>query len=456
MNVTEALASFVVDTDEIPPLARERATLAIADTYATAVAGHIEPAVQVLRNGLLPLAGSGGSRVVGTETTTDPATAALLNGAAAHALDYDVISFAVSGFVGSATACALTALVEDGHEAAGEEVVTAYCLGWEAAAALARGINPLHYAKGWHPTATMGLMAATLASCRLLGLDVTATVSALAVAVADASGVKTMVGNMANPYHVGKGARNAVVAARLAAAGFKGHPDALGARQGFLNLFQGRDGYDLDSITGSLGTTWDLVEPGPVFKIYPCCGLIHSGLDAILALRAEYGLSPRDIEHVRVRVHEYVPGVMDVGVPSSGYQAKFSIPYCMAAGIQEGRVGLSAFTEVDPAIVALSERVSYDVHPDLHGGDTFFEKEFTEVIVTTRDAELTRRVARLQNRGTGRWADPADLHAKLTDCFAYAGVGSLADSEWKRLMAIDGPEPWQLWSPGLLQDRSTS
>lgn len=314
----------------------------------------------------------------------------------------------------------------------------------------------MHYAKGWHPTATMGLMAATLASCRLLGLDVTATVSALAVAVADASGVKTMVGNMANPYHVGKGARNAVVAARLAAAGFKGHPDALGARQGFLNLFQGRDGYDLDSITRSLGTTWDLVEPGPVFKIYPCCGLIHSGLDAILALCAEHELSPRDIEHVRVRVHEYVPGVMDVGVPSSGYQAKFSIPYCMAAGIQEGRVGLSAFTEVDPAIVALSERVSYDVHPDLHGGDTFFEKEFTEVIVTTRDAELTRRVARLQNRGTGRWADPADLHAKLTDCFAYAGVGSLADSEWKRLMAIDGPEPWQLWSPGLLQDRSTS
>jgi 2-methylcitrate dehydratase PrpD len=451
MNITQALATFAVHASEIPTLVRKRATLAIADTYATVVAGRAEPAVQVLHDGLVPLAGTGRSRVVGTARKMDPATAALLNGAAAHALDYDVISFAVSGFIGSATICALTALVEDGHEATGEDVVTAYCVGWEAAAALARGINPLHYAKGWHPTATMGLMSATFASCRLLGLDVSATVSALAVAVADASGVKTMIGNMANPYHVGKGARNAVVAARLAAAGFRGHSDALGARQGFLNLFQGPDGYDVGAITGSLGTAWDLVEPGPVFKVYPCCGLIHSGLDAVLALRAEHGLTARDIESVQVLVHEYVPGVMDVRIPSTGYEAKFSIPYCIAAGIKDGQVGLGAFTSVDPTTVALSERVTYGVHPELQGGDTFFEKEFTEVTITTHDRELTRRVQRLQNRGTGSWADREDLRKKLADCFAHGRVGELAEAEWKRIMAIDQSEPWQLWSPEVIR-----
>src|SRR5699024_6403574 len=99
VNITEELAKFTVHTvgSDIPPLVRERATLAIADTYAATVAGFGEESVQVLSDTLIPLAGTGGSRIVGADATVDPATAALLNAAAAHALDYDVISFAVSG-----------------------------------------------------------------------------------------------------------------------------------------------------------------------------------------------------------------------------------------------------------------------------------------------------------------------------------------------------------------------
>ena len=208
--------------------------------------------------------------------------------------------------------------------------------GGKGAAGLARGINPLHYSKGWHPTSTMSGFASTLAGCRLLGLDARATAMAIGIAVSEASGVKTMIGNMINAWHVGTGARNGVIAAQLASNGFSAHPAALEADQGFLNLFNGVGNYDIDAIVSSLGVTWDLLEPGPIFKVYPCCGLVHSALDAVLTLRAENGIDASEVRSVEVLVHEFVPRVMHIDVPQSGYAAKFSIPYCVATGLADG------------------------------------------------------------------------------------------------------------------------
>lgn len=472
--VTHALAAFVSETpdDAVPPDVRQRALWTIADTLATAAAGIPDQSTAVLRSGLLPSAGTGASRIVGTNLRTDPMTAALLNAACAHALDFDAISFAVSGFVGSATLSALAALAEDaegtggtdwmdgaggasqsgGNGGAGlpapvigRDVVTAYCLGWEAAAAVGRGVNPSHYAKGWHPTATLSHVAATAAAGRLLGLSPDRMASALSIAVSEASGVKTMIGNMLNPFHVGKAARNGVVAARLAGAGFDGNPTAFEARQGFLNLFNGPGTYDADAIVDHLGSRWDLADPGPVMKIYPCCGLMHSGLDAVLGLRQDYGLSAQDVESVTVRVHEYVPTVMHVTEPSTGYQAKFSVPYCTAAAVVDGRCDLATFDNVRPEIARWSERVAVEVHPDLRGGSTFFGEEFTEVVLETRSGSLVRRVPRMENRGTGANVAPEELASKLADCFRHGGVSGDAAAAWQAIMELDSDRPFVLW-----------
>jgi len=325
-------------------------------------------------------------------------------------------------------------------------VLTAFCLGWEVAAAVGRGVNTLHYAKGWHPTATLGLLAATAAACRLEGFDPAQTATALGIAVSEASGVKTMIGNMLNPWHTGKSARNAVVATRLTRAGFQGHPGALEADQGFLNLFNGPGQWDAGRITDGLGRRWDLDRPGPVFKIYPCCGLIHSGLDAVLALRAERRLRPEDVSSVEVRVHEFVPRVMHVDVPADGYAAKFSIPYCVGTALLAGAVGLDAFRDVDSRVVEYGRRVRTEVHPDLHGGETFLEREFTEVTLETAGGPLTRRVNRVQNRGSGDNFALGDLRSKFGDCLAHAGLGGAAAGEWERLLAAGGDEAWDLWA----------
>ncbi|HJQ94256.1 MAG TPA: MmgE/PrpD family protein [Acidimicrobiia bacterium] len=449
MSLSGTLAEFVVATDpaSIPMEARQNAVAAIADTMATTVGGSSQPAPLVARKTLLAQAGPGGSLVVGSNgRTTDPSTAALLNGMSAHALDFDVISFAVSGFVASAITCALAAIVEDRPgETPGEEVVTALVLGWESAAAIARVINPEHYARGWHPTATLSAIGAAMAASRLKGLDADQTRSALSVAVSEAGGVKTMIGNMLNPYHVGKGARTGVVAAELAAAGFVGHPDALDAPQGYLNVVQGPEAHRVELAIASVGTYWDLVDPGPIFKIYPCCGLAHSAMDAIHIMKKSGAWALDEVERVLVRVHEYVPKVMTVVDPQDGYQAKFSIPYCVAAAMCE-KTELDAFDAVDSEIVGVSKMVEFEVHPDLTGGETFLGAEFSEVVVTTRTGEHSQRVMRMSNRGTGSPVETAPLAGKFKHCLRFGGYRGDADEIWDRLTRTDGPEGFRYWS----------
>ena len=293
-TLDDALVEFVVDTPAaaVPGRARANAVDTIVDTVATTWAGIGEPGAAVIRDATLAVAARGPARVAGQTRTVDAAAAALCNASAAHALDYDAINFAASGFVGSATIAALSAVAEerglDPHD-----MVTSYCVGWEVGAVLGRALNPEHYDLGWHPTATLALMSATMGLARLVGLDHDQTRAALSVAVSEASGIKIMIGNMLNAYHVGKAARNAVTAVRLAEAGFLGHGHPLEASQGFLALFAGPAGPNTERALASVGAEWDLVNPGPVWKVHACCGLIHSAADAVADVRAARACPPR-------------------------------------------------------------------------------------------------------------------------------------------------------------------
>lgn len=442
-----ALAAFVSETPatEIPEGVRANALDAIIDSYATVMAGHREPTSRTIRAGLLPRSGPGGCVVIGEPgTRVDPASAALFNAAAAHALDYDAISFAVSGFVGSATLFALAALADE-QPCSGADVLTAYCLGWEAAAALARALLPEHYAIGWHPTATMSGYAATFAASRLLGLDAERTTAAMSVVTAETSGIKIMIGNMLNGYHVGKAARNGINAALLARAGFAGHADPLEHFQGLLSLYAGPSGARPESAVDTIGKRWDLLDPGPVFKVHACCGLVHSGLDAVIGLCREHDIAPDEVTGVEALVHEYVPKVMQVERPTTGYEAKFCIPYCIAAGLRDRRAGLAPFDDVDLELVELGRRVTVGVHPDLTGGDTFFEKEFTDIRIDTTRGCFQRRVHRLSNRGTGSLDRPT-MFVKFQECVARSDALALdAARDFDRLLATDTTEGWTLW-----------
>lgn len=423
MGTTADLAQFAADLtwDRIPRDVRDNAILAIIDSLGTVFAGLDEDSVVLVRNLAEGESGEGNAPVFGTGRRLSPSAAALANGSAAHALDFDNISLTVSGFIGSPTLFAILAILERQQgPVSGRRLVEAYVAGWEVEAAIARGLGVDHYSRGWHSTATLGHFGAAIGAAKLLGLDAGAIRSAIGVAASETSGLRTMIGNMTNPFHVGKAARNGVTAASLAAAGFQAEQNVIEHPYGVAVAFNGKGNFDLAAMTAGLGRDWDLVDPGLVIKVYPCCGLIHSAIDAMLLLRND-GVAAADVATISVAVHALVPPTMKFDLPSTGYEAKFSTPFCMATALQEGAAKLAHFTTErtrKPEILDLMRRVEMRVHPDLVDPSTFLIREFSEVTVTMTDArELTRRVNRIENRGSrGNPADYDLIAAKFEDC----------------------------------------
>lgn len=423
MGVTQDLAEYAAATrhDDFPAPVRANARLAIVDALGTVFAGLHEDSVRLVRDYALAQTRPGRASVLGCGVGLAASGAALANAAAAHAIDYDSISLTVSGFIASPVLFALLAVAEEEGGVSGRRLIEAFVTGWEVEAAIARGLGVDHYARGWHSTATLGHFGAAIGVARLLGLDARGTRSAIGVAASEASGVRTMIGNMVNPFHVGKAARNGVTAARLAQSGFVAHPDVLETGWGFCTAFNGTGNYDLAAMTAELGVRYDLVDPGLVIKVYPCCGLIHSALDGVLDLVTEHDVAPGAVRRARVAVHELVPRTLQFDRPKSGYEAKFSAPFCVATALAERSVRLAHFTDEatrDPALVGLMERVEMTVHPELRGYATFLEREWTDVALELADGRvLERRVPRVDNRGSrGRPVSFDELARKARDC----------------------------------------
>jgi len=426
MGATRELAVFAAELrlTDIPAAVRERATHAVIDAIGTVLAGLEEDSVRQVRKLAQREMRDGQGTVLGTPLRLCASGAAMANGAAAHALDYDSISLTVSGFVASPVLFALLGVAEEQEDnVSGARLLEAFITGWEVEAAIARGLGVYHYAKGWHSTSTLAHFGAAVGVGKLLGFDARQMQHAIGTAAAEASGLRTMLGNMLNPFHLGKSARNGVVAARLVEAGFTANPDVLEIDWGFCDVFNGPGNYTIAAMTASPGAPFDLIDPGLVIKVYPCCGLVHSALDAVLDLVARHDIHTDQVRKVTVAVHALVPKTMRFDHPATGYEAKFSTPFCVATALEQRSVRLAHFTSArarDPAVRQLMEKVDMVVHPDLQSDDTFLLKEFTEVTIVLHDGtNHLLRVPRIGNRGSrDRPVTIGELEEKFMDCAA--------------------------------------
>ncbi len=423
MEVTKRLAEFAVEMkyEKIPEDVIRQAKFAIADSMGAVISGLEESTVEIIRKVLVKDYGPGSATVLGCGMDLAAPGAALANAAAAHALDNDNISLTVSGFVTSPIFFALLAVAEEEDGLSGRQLLEAFVAGYEVEAGIARGLGVYHYANGWHSTSTLAHFGASVAVGKLLNLDVLQMRYVIGVAASEASGVRTMVGNMINPFHVGKAARNGVAAARLVQNGFSAHESVLETNWGFCNAFNGKGNYDLSAMLSGLGEPYDLVDPGLVIKVYPCCGLIHSGLDGVLDLKKEHGVFTEDLRRGQIAVHELVPKTMNFDHPENGYEAKFSIPFCVATAMREGSVKMSHFNDErvrESGMQQIMGCVETVVHPELRGYETFLDKEFTDVTLELKDGRtLQTRVWRLNNRGSkGRPITLEELKEKFLDC----------------------------------------
>src|SRR5581483_10735246 len=216
--------------EALPGPIRELARQCVLDYFGVALAGAGDELVGILADEMAAAGGVAEASLVGRAARLPVLSAALVNGAASHALDYDDVNLAMPGHPSVAILPALVALAE-ARGASGRALIAAFVAGYETACRIGMALAPGHYGRGFHATGTVGAFGAAAACAHLLGLDGEATARALGIAGTQAAGLKSQFGTMCKPFHAGKAAQNGLLAARR----FSSRADLVECDQGFAS-----------------------------------------------------------------------------------------------------------------------------------------------------------------------------------------------------------------------------
>jgi 2-methylcitrate dehydratase PrpD len=360
-DLTMALAerASALGYDDLPAAACALARQCVLDYLGVALAGAADPLVSILLDELTEAAGAPQASIIGHNGRLPALSAALVNGAASHALDYDDVNMAMPGHPSVAILPALLALAEL-KGSSGHEVITAFVAGYETACRIGAALQPGHYNLGFHATATVGCFGAAAACARLLRLDAAATAMALGIAGTQAAGLKSQFGTMCKPFHAGKAAQSGLLAARIAARGFSSRTDLVECVQGFAPT-HGPDFTPAAALATPEGGFHLLAN---LFKYHAACYFTHAPIECAQRLRREYGLTPEMITSITLRIDASCDRVCNITTPVDGLQSKFSLRQTVAmalAGIDTASLGAySAENARDPGLVALRERIDFD------------------------------------------------------------------------------------------------
>ncbi|MCF8043270.1 MAG: MmgE/PrpD family protein [Desulfarculaceae bacterium] len=343
---TQEVVEFIQQAclEDMPGDLTAKARLLCMDLLGVTAKGAQEPASRIARKVMLPQGGEPQAAIIGGDRRIGSLGAALLNGLAGHALDYDDVDQAMYGHPSVPVLPATLAAAELAG-AGGAALLEAYVIGVEITSKLAYGMNPAHYSLGWHSTCTMGAIGATAAAAKLLGLNDEQLRNALAIGATQASGLQQNFGTMTKPFHAGKAAQNGLLAALLAQGGFTGDKAIFEAPLGFFHLFVAGHQVDAAAILDYLGRPYEIDSPGLLIKKHPSCAFSHPPADAALELAHAPGFDAEQVEGVTGIIHDMADQILIHQSPRTGLQAKFSLEAVMALALIDGRLTLDSFTD---------------------------------------------------------------------------------------------------------------
>jgi 2-methylcitrate dehydratase PrpD len=337
MGLTRAIGEFTAGFGfrDVPADAVAIVHTGFTDCVGVMLAGLREPVARIVIDTVAASPRSN-DRAAFLDIDAKAPDLALAYGTAAHAHDYDDVALS-----GHPSAVLVPAILAEAHEVAadGRAMIAAYVAGYEIWADLIRRDADQHHAKGWHPSATFGTIAAAGASAVLRGLDADVATNAMGIAASLAGGVAANFGTMTKPFQVGRAAQSGLLATRWAEAGITASPDAIEHEAGFLRAVSPRGSVDVES-EAALGTAWRILTTGVNVKLYPICYGAHRALDAMIDLcRADPMIAPADIEAVQVELGETQAAMLRHHAPRNPLDAKFSLEFAVAAGAIAGRCG---------------------------------------------------------------------------------------------------------------------
>ena len=352
------IAERVAATASPQGRAREVVRDAAVDLMACILAGAAHPYAAQTRSALAAYPGR--APIYGSGTTAAAPFAALCNAFSGHVFDFDDWEEAANSHPSVVMLPALWALAAE-RGASGEAVATAYAAGFEVIVRLGEAFNFEHYNRGWHTTATLGVIGVAAAVSRLIGLDADRTGNALSLAISQASGYTCQFGSSGKALQAGFAARNGLMAALLAEQGLTGQPGVLDGPTGFATLMAEGDEARLDAAIDAMNGR-ALEDWGIVMKPYPACGYTHRLVDCALELSDR--VEPERVTRIHAELPDFHYAILPYDRPESRAEALFSVPFSVATALLRGGFALDDLNDearADPALRSLIEKT--DVAP---------------------------------------------------------------------------------------------
>ena len=436
-TLLSAIARWIVSADfpDLPDGEIAAARAALTDFIAVAAAGSVTP---VVRN----------AAAYAAQNERAGACVQQLGRSVRFSLDFDDVSWTTIGHptVGIAPT-ALSLAVAQGLS--GREFLTAYVVGAECAHQIARWTMPELSEHGWHTTLANGVFGAAAAAAWLLKTDVSTTTNALAIAASLASGIRANFGSQTKAIHAGLSNLHGMMAVELAAAGITGKDDALEASDGYAACFAAR--LPREKCTVDLGSRWDLMENGLVFKQYPCCSGTHPALDVWGEWADKVHPKLDDIEAVHLGVSLLGPRELISHCPRNAVEAKFSMEFALASRLVYQRAGIEEFTDdkvLDVRIQALMKKMTMEIDPDL-AKLGFIGTAPVRIRIKTKSGV----VCLANDLAKGNPEKPlseSDRKAKFSSCVSPIAGSETAARWWNELSALELLSPNQLSLLGAL------
>src|ERR1700688_3580782 len=428
-NLTAQVAEFAVRTQlsDIPEETIELGKKSLLDGLGLALSGSKAETATLIQKYVSSFGFSGGgASVLGSSAKLPPRFAAFANGVAIHVEDFDDTQLAsakdrVYGLLVHPTVCVLPAALAtaevEGKSA--KDMLVAYQAGVEVECKIAEAISPRHYEDGFHSTGTCGVFGGTAACSKLKGVDVVRTSRAFGVAASHAAGLRENFGTMMKPFQAGHATESGVIAADFAAIGWTAAEQILEAERGFFHAYGGT--YDPAAIVDRLGKPWTFQNPGVSIKPFPSGSLTHPGMTELSRLIRENSIRAADVERVEVGTNRNMPSTLLHHHPTTGLQAKFSMEFCMAILLLDGKADQTKFTDAvvnRPDVQKMIERVRFYVDPEAEQAG--YDKMTTILKITLKDG---RTISRRTDFGKGSPSNPMsydEVAEKFRGCAAFA------------------------------------
>ncbi|NME07552.1 MmgE/PrpD family protein [Psychrobacillus sp. BL-248-WT-3] len=433
-KMTDYITSITFD--DLSPELCKVSKFAIIDTMAVALGGWKEPSIEILKKVYQKRPSNNVMASLWGDSEQIPLEyAALINGTATHALDFDDVTPTVLAHPSAPITASILTLGEYLGKSA-KEILVAYVIGTEIMISIGKVMGFQHYNLGWHSTSTLGTIGATAACSYLMGFDKEKVSNAIAISASMSGGLQKNFGTMTKPLHVGLSAQHAIQTVLLANEGFTGNKEIFGER-GFFHAYSGSVSFEQIAINIkeiNFGREHDYMVNGLSVKKFPCCYLTHRFIDGLLKISTENNLSLNDVKSIKVSVPPNGLTALIYQKPTTGLQGKFSAEYTCLAAVEDGTIQLNSFTDQMVQRVKIQNMFDIVLVKEYEGSitnSTEIEDLPVFVSVETNGGQLIEKKVLHAPGSKNRPLSLEEYRAKWSDCLRY--VTGNSEVEQKRI-----------------------